>query len=108
MLIHVCAVVDSNLHPTDVAGSIGGNEFGIILLAGGQELACTKTTALVDAIGAQAFHWRDQSVTLEVVAGVGTLENVKTAENALAATDRDLTDGLKRPASSAVDATGGL
>ncbi len=47
-------------------------------------------------------------MTLEVVSGVGTLENVKTAENALAATDRDLMDGLKRSAGSAVDATGGL
>ncbi len=52
LMIHVCTVVDSNLHPTDVAGSIGGNNFGIILLAGGQELAFTKTTALVDGIGA--------------------------------------------------------
>ena len=98
VLIHVCAVMDSNLHPTDVAGSIGGNDFGIILLAGDQELARTKTTALVDAIGAKAFLWRDQSETLEVVAGVGTLEDAKTAENALAAADRDLMDGLERPA----------
>ncbi len=95
VLTHVCAVIDSNLHPTDVAGSIGGNDFGIILLAGDQELARTKTTAMVDAIGAQAFHWQDQSVTLEVVAGVGTLEGAKTAENALAAADRVLMDGLK-------------
>lgn len=107
VLTHVCAVIDSNLQPTDVAGSIGGNDFGIILLAGDQELTRTRTTALVDAIGAQAFHWRDQSVTLEVVAGVGTLEGAKTAENALAAADHDLMDGLKRPAGGAVDATGG-
>ena len=51
-MTHVCTLVDSNLHPTDVAGSIGGNNFGIILLASGQELAFTKTTALVDGIGA--------------------------------------------------------
>ena len=107
VLTHVCAVIDSNLQPTDVAGSIGGNDFGIILLAGDQELTRTRTTALIDAIGAQAFHWRDQTVTLEVVAGVGTLEGAKTAENALAAADHDLMDGLKRPAGGAVDATGG-
>jgi len=34
-LIHVCAVIDANLHPTDVAGSLGGNDFGLILLVGG-------------------------------------------------------------------------
>ncbi len=95
VLTHVCAVIDSSLHPTDIAGSIGGNDFGIIFLAGDQELARTKATALVDAISAQAFHWQDQSVTLEVVAGVGTLENAKTAENALAAADRDFMDRLK-------------
>lgn len=95
VLTHVCAVIDSGLDPTDVAGSIGGNDFGIIFLAGDQELARTKTTALADAIGARAFHWQDQSVTLEVVTGVGSLENAKTAENAMAAADRDLTDGLK-------------
>ena len=77
-LIHVCAVIDANLHPTDVAGSLGGNDFGLILLVGNNELAQIKTQSLIYAVKAQPFHWQGETLTLEIVAGVATLENVDT------------------------------
>ena len=82
-LIHVCAVIDANLHPTDVAGSLGGNDFGLILLVGNNELAQIKTQSLIDAVKAQPFPWQEETLTLEMVAGVATLENVDTPENAI-------------------------
>ena len=93
-LIHMCAVVDANLHPTDVAGSLGGNDFGLILLVGNDELAQTKTQSLIDAVKAQPFPWQEETLTLEIVAGVATLENVDTSENAIQAADKELVASL--------------
>ena len=93
-LIHVCAVIDANLHPTDVAGSLGGNDFGLILLVGNDELAQTKTQSLIDAVKAQPFPWQEETLTLEIVAGVATLENVDTPENAIQAADKELVASL--------------
>ena len=93
-LIHVCAVIDANLHPTDVAGSLGGNDFGLILLVGNDELAQTKTQSLIDAVKAQPFPWQEETFTLEIVAGVARLENVDTPENAIQAADKELVASL--------------
>ncbi len=93
-LIHVCAVIDAHLHPTDVAGSLGGNDFGLILLVGNDELAQTKAQSLIDAVKAQPFPWQKETLTLEIVAGVATLENVYTPENAIQAADKELVAGL--------------
>ncbi len=93
-LIHVCAVIDANLHPTDVAGSLGGNDFGLIFLVGNDELAQTKAQSLIDAVKAQPFPWQEETLTLEIVAGVATLENVDTPENAIQAADKELVAGL--------------
>ena len=93
-LIHVCAVIDANLHPTDVAGSLGGNDFGLILLVGNNELAQIKTQSLIDAVKAQPFPWQEETLTLEIVAGVATLENVDTPENAIQAADKEVVASL--------------
>ena len=93
-LIHVCAVIDANLHPTDVAGSLGGNDFGLILLVSNDELAQTKTQSLIDAVKAQPFPWQEETLTLEIAAGVATLENVDTPENAIQAADKELVASL--------------
>lgn len=93
-LIHVCAVIDTALDSTDVAGSLGGNDFGLILLVGNDELAQTKTQSLIDAVKAQPFPWQEETLTLEIVAGVATLENVDTPENAIQAADKELVASL--------------
>ena len=95
-LIHVCTVIDANLHLTDVAGSLGGNDFGLILLVGNNELAQIKTQSLIDAVKAQPFPWQEETLTLEIVAGVATLENVDTPENAIQAADKELVASLGR------------
>ena len=95
-LIHVCAVIDANLHPTDVAGSLGGNDFGLIFLVGNDEVAQAKAQSLIDAVKAQPFPWREETLALEIVAGVATLENVDTPEDAIQAADKELVAGLER------------
>ncbi|NQU60952.1 MAG: GGDEF domain-containing protein [Rhodospirillales bacterium] len=90
MLVHACAVIDSQLHPTDVAGSIGGNDFGIILLVANHELARTMVERIAEAFGAQGFPWQGATIPLEVVAGVASLANIETSEAAISKADKDL------------------
>jgi diguanylate cyclase (GGDEF)-like protein len=104
-LIHVCAVIDANLHPTDVAGSLGGNDFALILLVANKELAHTKTQALIDAVKGQPFPWLEEIVSLEMVAGVATLEDVDTPENAIQAADKELIEGKEQAVASPEEPT---
>ena len=90
LLTHVCAAIDSALLPTDVAGSLGGNDFGVILLVASGELAQTRAQNLVEAIRKQPFPWQGEKVTLEVIAGVTALESNGEPEAAIAWADRDL------------------
>ena len=99
LLTHVCAAIDSALNPTDVAGSLGGNDFGVILLVASEELAQTRSQNLVEAIRKQPFSWHKEKVTLEVIAGVTALESYAEPEAAIAQADRDLIgDGDGPPA----------
>lgn len=47
-----------------------------------------------DAVKAQPFPWREETLTLEIVAGVATLENVDTFENAIQAANKERVAGL--------------
>lgn len=98
-LVHISGVIDQVLHPTDVAGSLGGNDFGVILLVAGPDMVLTKTNTLTEAILAQPFNWQGQHVMLEVASGATTLEKSLTSEAAVNAADRDLIGGHASPAS---------
>ncbi len=93
VLIHVCAVIDTALDSTDVAGSLGGNDFGIIQLVSDLALARKKAEGLIQAISAKPFMWQGQSIPLNAIAGVATLENKETPEAGLNAADEDLVGG---------------
>ncbi len=94
MLAHVCDAIGKTLQPTDIFGSIGGNDLGVAVLVSDQEQIRQKARNLIDAIAAQPFSWQDHGVSLEVAAGVATLENLDTPEAALKAADADLIAGL--------------
>ncbi len=96
MLVHVCDTIGKALQPTDVFGSLGGNDLGIGVLVSDQEQIRQKAQNLIDAIAAQPFSWRGNGVPVEIMAGVATLENLETPETALSAADADLIAGLSR------------
>jgi len=99
LLNHVCQVLDRMLHPTDVVGSLGGNDFGVILLVGNAESARAKAREMADAIGNAPFAGGGGDFPIEAVAGVATLASALSAEAAMAAADRALVDRLQGPAS---------
>jgi diguanylate cyclase (GGDEF)-like protein len=94
MLAHVCAAIETVLHPTDVVGSLGGNDFGVILLNADQEQAQTKVGKIVKAVRKQPFPWQGEAISLEAVAGVTGLESNSEPETAIGNADRDLISDL--------------
>ena len=97
LLTHVCATIETALHPTDIIGSLGGNDFGFILLNADRRLARTKAGKVVEAIRNQPFLWQGETVTLEAAAGISALEGVSEPEQAVDEADRDLIGDGKAP-----------
>ena len=109
LLIHVCDVIGRTLEPTDIVGSLGGNDLGVAVLVSNLEQTRQKAQNLIDAIAAQPFSWQGHGVSLDVVTGVAALENLETPEAALSAADADLIAGLadNRETPSVQDEPGG-
>lgn len=101
LLSHVCRVLVGLLHPTDVVGSIGGNDFGVILLVGNGDGARVKAREIADAVRAAPYPGPGGAFAVEPVCGVTTLSAVSSAEAALTAADRDLVAELKQPKATA-------
>lgn len=89
-LAHLCAALLGALHPTDIVGNLGSNDFGVILLIGDPETVVAKEAAVVEAIHLNPLHWRKKTVPLEVVTGTRVLEVGVSPEVVLAEADRDL------------------
>jgi len=88
-LTQVCRVLAGELHPADVVGSLGGDDFGVILGVD-RPAAAARGAALADAVRGQPFRWQDKDIGLDVVWAVRALESGAEAEAVLAATDQDL------------------
>ena len=106
-LIHVATVIQSTMHPTDAAGNLGGNDFGLVLLAGDLELAGNRAQQLVDAITGTPFSWLSETVTLRIATGIAMLDGNMTPETALNAADRNLLLALSAPDQPANDIEAG-
>ncbi len=106
LLGYVCGVLDGMLHPTDVVGSLGGNDFGVILLVGNGDRARTKACEMEDAVRKTPFAGSGGAFVVDAVAGVATLASATTAETALAAADRDLVGRLKERGSTPAGTAG--
>lgn len=102
-LVHVAAIIDTTLHPTDAAGNLGGNDFGLVLLAGDLEVAGNRAQQLVDAITSQPLLWLSESVTLQIVTGLALLDGNMTPETALNTADQSLLRALSAPDQPATD-----
>jgi diguanylate cyclase (GGDEF)-like protein len=89
-LEHVCQILESNIHATDVIGNLGGADFGIVLLVADRETALRKGAALVETVQAQPFLWDDEAVALHLAWGAWVLEPMAKADEVMDAADRQL------------------
>lgn len=87
---HFCDILVGEVHPTDILGSLGGNDFAVILLVGDAATATAKGEAITEAVRTRPLRWRKRNIPLEVVTGIRVLEAGVSPEVALAEADRDL------------------
>ncbi len=89
-LAQVCGALAEKLHPTDIVGSLGGDDFGVVLLAADLEGAVAKGVAVAEAVRGRPFHWQGEDIVLDVASAARVLEPGADAEEILAAADQDL------------------
>ena len=89
-LQHACSLISTVLGGTGVIGSLGGNDFGIILLAGDPETVTCKEADLTAAIHDQPFVWQDVEYRLSPQIGFAAITGDVTPERLLEISDRDL------------------
>jgi PleD family two-component response regulator len=89
----VCGALAETLHPTDIAGSLGGDDFGVVLLAADMEGAVAKGAAVAEAVRRRPFHWQGEDIVLDVASAARVLKPGADAEEILAAADAEPTGG---------------
>ena len=89
-LQHAYSLITVVLGGTDVIGSLGGNDFGIILLAGDPESVTCKRADLTAAIHDQPFVWQGVKYRFNPQIGFAAITGDVMPERVLETADRDL------------------
>jgi len=84
------STLDSVIHPTDVIDSLGGNDFGVVVLTGSCDAAEAVIEAMRAALDGNSLSTPQGSFPLVAKFGYMVLEEGITAERAIAAADADL------------------
>ncbi len=92
-LIQAAVCLSHTLRASDIIGSLGGGDFGIVLTLARREVAQAKVPHLIDAVREQGFTWRDENITLDVAVGMHQFEPGQGVEAIMDAADRDLIEG---------------
>lgn len=92
-LIQAAAALSAALRASDVIGSLGGSDFGVVLTLADAKSAAGKVPVLIAAIENQPFTWGGETVTLGVVAGMHVFGADDTVDAGVEAADRDLIAG---------------
>jgi GGDEF domain-containing protein len=90
VLREVTDTLSKYLNPTDLLGSLGGVDFGIILMSGGVENTDNLAKSLSGSITNHQFGWAGQYYELGVKTGWSKLQAEHSAEAILDTADRSL------------------
>ena len=96
LLCHVAEHLSIAVHPTDAVGSVGGDDFGVILLIGGAETASRRAEEIRRYLNGHSFAWLGTDYALDVEVGWADLRASWNAEQAIKAADCSLRDQLRR------------
>jgi len=90
LLAEVVAGISEILQPTDVLGSLGGNDFGTIVLGGDGDTVGRMAAEIRDAIARQGFEWEGQRFEITLEVGLHVLDGDVDAGSWIRAADSDL------------------
>jgi diguanylate cyclase (GGDEF)-like protein len=82
-LRHVAAILIEGIRQTDVVGSLGGTDFGLILTQTDKETAVSKAEQLIKAITDAPLHWKGETFLLDAIYRVHTFLSGESVEDAL-------------------------
>lgn len=96
-LRHVCASILKLLRETDLVGCIGGSDFGLLMPACTPMDARVKLARICTAINNPGYRWMERTETLVTTCGFHVIAAHDSAENAIAAADRNRCAGGMPP-----------
>ncbi len=88
LLIHVAEAISRNLQPTDILGSLGGNDFAVILLGAGAQLARERIAGIVQTIARTPVNVQGVAISPVLLGGSAELSAGATAEASIRNADR--------------------
>jgi GGDEF domain-containing protein len=89
MLIHVADAVSRTLQPTDILSNLDGNDFAVILLGAGSQLARERAAGIVATLAKTPFNEQGMAITPVIMSGTAELSAGVSAEAAIRAADRN-------------------
>jgi len=90
LLAEVVAMISEILHPTDVLGSLGGNDFGAVVFSGNGDAVGRTAAEIRDAVARQGFVWMGQKMEIRLEVGLHVLDGDADADDWIKAADSDL------------------
>jgi len=87
-LEHVAGIITHNVRETDIAGRLGGDEFGVILARADEATAETKARALAELIAARPLVIGGENISLSISLGTVAFTGDDEPQDALARADR--------------------
>lgn len=95
-LKHVALVLSANIRQSDVAGRLGGDEFGLLLTYVDQDTAEKKASALAQLVSDQQVEWSDKVFYVTISHGAVALSKGASADQAMERADSAMYESKRR------------
>lgn len=94
-LRHLCEAVRATLHPSDILGSLTGNDLALLMFIENEAIVHERAEALIQAVAERPFLVGERRIDCIVGCGTTVLSRSMDVDGAIAAADDDLISGFK-------------
>jgi diguanylate cyclase (GGDEF)-like protein len=101
-LVHAAEVLQTELRDSDILGSLGGEDFGVVLTVTDAASIKDKAVELTSSLESRRVRWGVSSLDLEIWTGIHIFRSAPTPEEIIEAADRVMIDREGRPALEAM------